>query len=447
LSKGGNISSPFGKGRWGGILGWFFQRAKLVRSEDIMNYRYVLKELRHHHNRTLVNILGIGIGIALFVSINAVSTAYQKAVSLPFKNLGADIVVQRPEKRAVESTQPPPSMRGIRLPFSNQLLPSQDLEKLKAIEGVDSMASSLLLWEFDKGGFRTIMGVDLSQPSLGPVKVKEWLKEGRFPQKEGEVVIEKHYAKFHHTKVGDTMKIGSHPYTVVGLLEIREGSQIASANIYLPLADAQTLFGGEPNGVNVVYLRLKNPSLLSQVKTTIARQINGVSVASSDSSLELMGGVSKISEQFSFVVSIIALGGAFFLIIKAMLSNLVERSREIGILKAVGWTEKDVQKQLMGEVFLQSLLGGVLGIVMGYFFSYLLGFLSIPVSTPWEVNLLPAFAKDIETVSRTVRLPISVSAGLMAISMALSLVAGGMASYVMGRRTARMKPAEILRSM
>ena len=412
-----------------------------------MNYRYVLKELRHHHNRTLVNILGIGIGIALFVSINAVSTAYQKAVSLPFKNLGADIVVQRPEKRAVDSGQAPASMRGIRLPFSNQLLPSQDLEKLKAIEGVDSMASSLLLWEFDKNGFRTIMGVDLSQPSLGPVKVKEWLKEGRFPQKQGEVVIEKHYAKFHHTQIGGTVEITGRPFSVVGLLEIKEGSQIASANIYLPLADAQTLLGGESNGVNVVYLRLKNPSPLSQVKTTIARQINGVSVASSDSSLELMGGVSKISDQFSFVVSIIALGGAFFLIIKAMLSNLVERSREIGILKAVGWTEKDVQKQLMGEVFLQSLAGGVLGIVIGYFFSYLLGFLSIPVATSWELNLLPAFARDTAAAAQTVRLPVSISAGLTGISLALSLVAGGMASYVMGKRTSRMKPAEILRSM
>ena len=201
------------------------------------------------------------------------------------------------------------------------------------------------------------------------------------------------------------------------------------------------------NGVNIVYLRLKNPSLLSQVKTSIAGKLNGVSVASSDSSLELMGGVSKISDQFSFIVSIIALGGAFFLIIKAMLSNLVERSREIGILKAVGWTERDVQKQLMGEVFLQSLLGGVLGIVMGYFFSYLLGFLSIPVSTPWELNLLPAFAKDAAAAAQTVRLPVSLSAGLTAVSLALSLVAGGMASYVMGRRTSRMKPAEILRNM
>ena len=90
-----------------------------------MNYRYVINELRHHHHRTLVNVLGIAIGIALFVSINAVSTAYQKAVSLPFKNLGADLVVQKPEKRAVDSAQTPASMRGIRLPFSNQLLPAR----------------------------------------------------------------------------------------------------------------------------------------------------------------------------------------------------------------------------------------------------------------------------------------------------------------------------------
>jgi len=411
-----------------------------------MNFQYVLKELRHHHNRTLVNILGIGIGIALFVSINAVSTAYQKAVSLPFKNLGADVVVQRPERRAIDSGQPPASMRGIRLPFSNQLLPSQDLEKLKTVEGIDSMASSLLLWEFDKGGFRTIMGVDLSQPGLGPVKVKDWLKEGRFPQKEGEVVIEKHYAKFQHKKIGDTLDINGRLFSVAGLLEIKEGAQIASANLYLSLQDAQNLVG-ESGAVNIVYLRLKNPSFLSQVKTSIAKQLNGVSVSSSDSSLELMGGVSKISDQFSFIVSIIALGGAVFLIIKAMLSNLVERSREIGILKAVGWTEKDVQKQLMGEVFLQSLMGGIFGIVMGYIFSYLLGFLSIPVSTSWELNLLPAFAKETAAAAQTVHLPVSISAGLTAVSLALSLVAGAMASYVMGRRTAKMKPAEILRRL
>ena len=412
-----------------------------------MNCRYVTKELRHRHHRTMVNLLGIAIGIALFVSINAVSTAYKKAVSLPFKNLGADLVVQKTEKRTVDSAQAPASMRDIRLPFSNQLLTPEDLQKLGSLDGVASAASSLLLWEFDRGGFRTIMGVDLTQPALGPVKVKEWLKEGRFPDKKGEIVLEKHYAKFHHTKLGEAMTIGGHPFSVVGLLEIKEGSQIASANIYLPLKDAQEL-SGNASGVNIVYLRLQNPSLLTKVKSRIGKELPAVSVTSSDSFLELMGGVSKISDQFSWLASLVALGGAIFLIIKTMLGNLVARSSEIGILKAVGWTERNVQKQLMTEALLQSFAGGLVGLVAGYLISYGLGFLSIPVSAPWEINLTPAFAKDAATAATTVvRLPVSISAGLTAGALALSLAAGALASFFMGRRTSRMKPVDILRKL
>jgi len=413
-----------------------------------MNYRYITKELLYHRHRTLVNILGIAIGIALFVAINAVSTAYQKAVSLPFANLGADLVVQRPEKRAADSVQGPASMRGVRVPFSNQLLPAEDVRKLGVVNGVAAAASSLLLWDFDQQGFRTIMGIDLSQPSLGPVKVKEWMKEGRFPQQGGEAVLEKHFAKFQSAGMGSKVKIAGSSFTVVGLLEIREGSQIASANIYLPLEDAQKLLSGEAKGVNLVYLRLKDPALLDRVKTQISKELAGVSVTSSDSFLELMGGVSKISGQFSFLASVIALGGAVFLIIKTMLANLVARSSEIGILKAVGWKERDVQRQLMGEAVLQSLAGGILGLAAGYLISYSLGFLSIPVTAPWQVNLLPAFAKDAQTAaSAAVRLPVSMSARLILVSLGLSLAAGVSASYFMGRRTARMKPADILRRL
>jgi putative ABC transport system permease protein len=413
-----------------------------------MDYRYVFKELRRRHHRTLVNVLGIAVGIALFVSINAVSTAYQKAVSQPFKNLGADLVVQRPEIRATGSPQAPESMRGIRLPFSNQLLPPEDLRRLASIEGVGALASALLLWEFDQAGFRTIMGVDGSQPSLGPVKVNQWLKEGRLAGQPGEVVLENHFARFHHTRLGGKITIGGRDFTVVGLLEIKEGAQIAAANIYLPLADAQQLFGKPLGGVNVVYLRLKNPSLLGQVKKEIGRRLSGASVTSSDSFLEMMGGVSKIFDQFSLLISIIALAGAIALIIKTMLANLVARSSEIGILKAVGWTARDVQKQLMGEALLQSLAGGILGLVLGYGIAYLLGFASIPIATPWEINLLPALARSAQSASSaSVRLPVSISLNLAAAAVALSLLAGVLASFFMGRRTSRMKPVDILRRL
>ena len=155
-----------------------------------------------------------------------------------------------------------------------------------------------------------------------------------------------------------------------------------------------------------------------------------------------MGGVSKISDQFSLLVSLVALGGAIFLIIKTMLANLVERVREIGILKAVGWTGKDVQKQLMGEVLVQSLLGGVVGIVAGYLISYLLGFLSckFPISTPWEVNLDASLCQRYGDCPRSFGLPGETSSGFHASSMRLRcfLWLGCLARYYGGgRRTYR----------
>jgi putative ABC transport system permease protein len=413
-----------------------------------MTCRYVIQELRHHHHRTLVNILGVAVGIALFVSINAVSAAYRKAVSLPFQNIGADLVVQKPEIREIDAAQVPTSMEGVRLPFSNQLLTPEEVRKLASLEGVSDSASSLLLWEFARGGFRTVMGIDLSHASLGPVKVREWLAEGRLPRQEGEAILEKHFAKFQHTRPGDAVTVGDRSFTVVGLLAIKEGAQITAANIYVPITDARKLLGPDPSGANVLYLRLKNPSLLSQVKSRIGAELPGMSVTSSDSFLELMGGVSKISGRFALITSLIALACAITLIIKTMLANLVARSSEIGILKGVGWTGKDINKQLVGEAVLQSLAGGLLGLLLGYSFAHVLGFISIPASTPWQTNLLPAFAKNPEiAMSTAVRLPVSLSVGLIAASLAISLVTGVLASYFMGKRTARMKPADILRRL
>jgi putative ABC transport system permease protein len=407
-----------------------------------------VKELRHHHHRTLVNVLGIAIGITLFISINAVSAAYQKAVSMPFKNIGADLVVQKPEKRDVDTAQVPTSMRGIRLPFSNQNLASDEVQKLASLEGVLDAASSLLLWEFAEGGFRTIMGVDLSQPALGPVKVKEWLAEGRFPQHEGEAILEKHYAKFHHTRLGDALTIGNRSFAIVGLLEIKEGAQVAAANIYLPISDARRLLGPDQSAVNIVYLRLRDPSLQEKVKAQIGKEFPGMSVTSSDTFLELMGGVTKISGRFALLTSLIALVGAISLIIKTMLSNLIERSREIGILKAIGWTGNDINKQLMGEALVQSLAGGLLGILIGYAVSYGMGFLSIPASTPWQVNLMPALARNTQNAAAaSVQLPVSVSAELIVVALIISVMTGVLASLFMARRTSAMKPMEILRKL
>jgi putative ABC transport system permease protein len=410
-----------------------------------MYYRYVIKELRHRFNRTLVNVFGIAVGIALFVSISAVSAAYKDAARQPFKNIGADLIVQRTEKQQAQPDKRIKSMRGIRLPFSNQLFDAQDLLLLQQIEGIDASAQALLLWEFAEKGFRTIMGVDIGQPSLGAVKVRDWLAQGRFPEKPGEIALEKHFAKFQKIGPRDTFQIGGHTFTIVGIIEIKEGAQVSAANIYMLLDSARMLLARKPDATNLIYLRLSNPSMLNQIKSHITAQIKGASISSSDSFLELMGGVSMISEKFTFIASIVGLLGAALLVMKTMIASLVERSHEIGILKAVGWTHQEIQKQVTAEAFIQTLVGGVLGILTGYFISFLLSCLSITIPVPWELNPLPAMAKKAQAASQVVRLPISVSLTLVATAMGLSVIIGCVIGYVTARRTSKMKPIDILR--
>jgi putative ABC transport system permease protein len=412
-----------------------------------MYYRYILNEILRHRHRTLVNILGIAVGIALFVSINAVSSAYSEAVSRPFKTYGADIIVQRADKRDAGADQGAVSMHGIRLPFSNKILSQQDIDSLKKIPGISSVTTSLLLWDFDRDGFRTIMGVDTGRGEAGPVKLKEWTAQGRFPMENGEAVLEKHFAKFHKVRVGDRFTVAGREFTVAGLLEIKEGAQITSANIYLTLKDAMDLLPPGSGGINIAYLRLDNAALLEQVRGSVTGSLKGATVTSSDSFLELSGGISKVTDRFSAVISLVALLGALFLVIKSMTGSLIERSPEIGVLKAVGWTNSDVRKQVMGEVFVQAIAGGLTGIIAGYLAAYILGWFSIPVSIPWELNLTPAFAKTAETAGKTVRLDVNFSFTLLLVSLAVSVTAGILAGYLAGRRTLKMKPADILRRL
>ncbi|MDR2869660.1 MAG: ABC transporter permease [Deferribacteraceae bacterium] len=155
---------------------------------------YILHELRNRSQRTAINIIGIAIGVALFVAVNAVADGYQAAVALPFKDLGADMVVQQPEHKS--TSQESRSMRGIRLPFSNQSIAASDRQALAILEHVSASSQALLLWEFLPSGFRTVMGVDLTQPSLGPVRVNEWISQGRSLENPNEALVEKHFANF-----------------------------------------------------------------------------------------------------------------------------------------------------------------------------------------------------------------------------------------------------------
>jgi len=114
------------------------------------------------------------------------------------------------------------------------------------------------------------------------------IKQGRFPEIPGEIALEKHFARFQKAELGDVFQIGEHPFTICGIIEIKEGAQVAAANIYMPLNSARILLKNKPDAINLIYLRLNDPSMLNRVKSQLSSEISGLSISSSDSFLELM---------------------------------------------------------------------------------------------------------------------------------------------------------------
>lgn len=412
-----------------------------------MRISSLVHELQHRSARTLINILGIAVGIGLFVAINAISSGYQRAARQPLQNLGADLIVQRAVQQQPLG-QGGLSMRGVKLPFANQLLTPGDCAALGRIDGVAASAGALLLWEFLPNGFLSIMGVDLAQPDVGPVRLMQWLSQGQAPVQPGEALVEKHYAKFRGIRLGAVLEIGGKPFKVVGLLEIREGAQVAAANVYLQLSDAQSLLAATPPApLNVTYLRLRNPAEQQRIQKDIVKILPGLSVSSSDTFMEVLGGVSLISGKFALVVSVVSLLGAVALILKSMTASLVERVGEIGVLKAVGWTQRNILVQLLGESMVQCLLGGLLGLGLGYGGALLVGMLALPAAIPWALHPVPASAKIGELSDQVIRLPIEFSWQLLLIALAIAVATGGIAAWMLGRSAAQMRPADILRKL
>ena len=91
---------------------------------------------------------------------------------------------------------------------------------------------------------------------------------------------------------------------------------------------------------------------------------NKATVATPDSFLKLLGSLFALSDKFTLAASLIAIIVAVLIAFKTMAGNIAERAREIGVLKAVGWTNRNVVSQLMSESVIQCFMAGILGLLI-----------------------------------------------------------------------------------
>ena len=414
-----------------------------------MHFRYLIKELYYRKRRTLTATLGLSIGIALLIIINATSMAYREAARMPLKEIGADITVQR-------NGDVPEELTGPVFPCSAVTIRKQEVDRIRALKGVQGLGQALLLWVFDPDRFSILLGIDPENPA-GPGILRNYVTEGRFLEKgKSEALVEAAFARQFKIRAGDKVPIADKIFPVAGIVDASGAAKIAVANIYLPLTEAQKMADTSkqvqkvspfaPEDVNILFIRADQKEIsdvAAAVKDILGKKSN---VSTPDSFLKLLGNLFALSDRFSLAASLIAILVAVLIVFKTMAGNVAERAKEIGVLKTVGWSNRNVILQLLGESVLQCLAGGVLGLVIAFLAAVGLGFMEVHIPIPWEMSPTPHFLPGGgDPVFKTLRLPVQIPWKLASFAVILSMFIGGITGGFLSRHISRIKPSEVLR--
>ena len=319
-----------------------------------MYFKYVFKELFRRKSKTATVVLTVAAITSILLLFSGVLQSFYSSIYQPFRDIGTDMILQKSDNTTAYTGS------KLRMPFGKGLFTEDEAEALSEIKHVDGMSKSLVLWYFGKNGFITVEGIEPG--SFTGSKLATQIKRGRFlsVSDHRKAVVESHFANFNHIKVGDNISIGGNSFEVVGILNVRDKAQIFSSNVYITLRDAQKISGIK--GCNQIYLKIDELSSEKPVRKEIERLNSRIVIISGNSLAASLSNVADIYTRYYYMGSGAMVLIAALILLKVNTVNLMERKRDIAVMRAVGWTKRDISKQIISELFLQTIIGFLLGL-------------------------------------------------------------------------------------
>jgi ABC-type antimicrobial peptide transport system permease subunit len=301
---------------------------------------------------------------------------------------------------------------------------------------------------------RSVSGVDQTNRELGAITPGQ-VTTGRYfgTGDAREAILNESYASRENLGLGDKVTLGGKTFTVVGIAETPLGGQ--SSDVYVKLSQLQAL-ADRAGRVNTVYVRAESSDDVAAVAAAIEKSFEGASVTTAEDLADRVSGTlvdaKNLAGTLGTVLSVVGLLAAFLIASLLTLASVTKRIRELGTLKALGWSQRLVVRQLTGESLLQGLLGGALGVVLGIGGALLVGALAptleatVGAAAEQGPRLAGPFGQGaVEQSSTEVALDAPVSVTLILAAVGLALLGGLVAGAVGSLRAARLRPADALR--
>ena len=342
---------------------------------------YSVRNLRHRGLRSWLTMIGIFIGIAAVISLIGLGEGLRVAIMSQFGFLGPDVLAV--QASGITFAGPPGT--GVVEPLADNLA-----DKIKRINGVEAAINRYIESGTLEFNDRQGIGIAGSVPEGENRRILETMvnlkaEDGRL-LKDGDsrkVVLGNNF-KNDDTfgkpiRVGDKVLINDISFEVVGILE-KKGSFIFD-NIVL--MNAQTMFdviGTKKEEVNIIGVKVDDVSRINEVKESIEKFLRkerdvkkgeeNFVVQSPQQTLEALSSTLFAVQLFVYIIAAISLAVGGIGIMNTMYTSVLERTKEIGVMKSIGAKNSAIFTIFFVESGLLGMVGGLIGIILGMAFAF-----------------------------------------------------------------------------
>ena len=312
----------------------------------------ILKNPFRNKTRSALSIIGIAIGIATIVALGLITTGMENSVQSTFNDVGAEITVSKS------------TMVG----GSSALLDESLIEDLKNVSGVIDATGTLSVTDTSEfsGSMEegpSSMGM-VSINGLYPDKLNlmsiDDIDGSAYENNSYEAIVGAQYAEMNNVSVGDNITLLGKDFKVTGIFEI--GLIFVDSRIYVPLDTLQNLSGVD--GVSSILVKTGEAVNDSAISEEIKDSYNVTTLTSEEMS-SMADSVLGILDAVSLAVSALAIVVGAIGVVNTMVMSVYERTKEIGVLKSVGWKSRRILLMILGETLVLTIISGIIGSVFG----------------------------------------------------------------------------------
>jgi ABC-type antimicrobial peptide transport system permease subunit len=371
----------------------------------------VFKNLFRRRVRSSLTVFGIAVGVAAVVALGALADGFIDGYAALSGGSGADVLVMQDDALDIVFSAVDQDLGPVLAGFSGVEQISEMVYTFAATDGVPYF----IVYGYDPDGFaidhfKIADGAPLSRHSGNP-----GTQQSGHP-----LLLGKAAADDLNKAIGDTFRLYESVYRIVGIYET--GQPFEDGAAVVQLEDAQSI-SGKPRQVNAFLLKVRDGTDIDRLRQRIEQRFEDVT-ATTSSDFDQQQDMLQYVYAFTWSVSLVAvlIGGVG--VMNTMLMSVFERTREFGVLRAIGWRPFQVMSMVLAESLVLSLVGGAVGSLLG------IGAVRAVENVPTVSSVLPGVISPLLLVQG------------IGVALGLGLVGGVLPAW----RASRLLPAEAMRA-